>query len=253
MPAILDRRLFCAALAAAAVLPAAVARAAPRVISGRVFYRERIALPADAVLAVRLGVVEGNALGGHLIAEQIVAPAGQVPIAFSVQFDTEAVPEGATLGLDATISSAEATLFRTAEAVVLPQAGGEPLDIMLVSAARDLAQPAPAIAGVEWSVEAIAGIDDLGGAAPTLFIGTDGSAGGHGGCNRFFARASLDGESLAFAEIGSTFMACAPEVMRVEQAYFAALAAVSAWRIDEGGLLLLDDAGEELARLVSSA
>lgn len=252
MTAAIDRRTLIAALAAAAALPAGVAVAEPRTVTGTALYRERIALPSDAALTVRLGVMAGDALGSQLIAEQIVAPAGQVPIAFSLQFDTSDAPQDARLGLDATITAGGETLFRTAGATPLP-AGSAPVEIMLVSGGREPAAEPAAITGVEWQVEAIEGVDSLGDAKPTLAIGTDGRAGGSTGCNRFFAKATIDGEALAFSEAGTTFMACDDALMRVERAFLDALAAVAAYRLEDAALVLVDGEGAARMKLGSAA
>lgn len=252
MTTLIDRRTLIAALAGAAVFPAGAAVAEPRTVTGIALYRERIALPPEAVLTVRLGLMAGNALGSQLIAEQIVAPAGQVPIAFSLPFDTRDVPQDARIGIHATITVAGETLFRTAEGLPLP-AGNAPLEIILVSAGREPAAEPAAIAGVEWQVEAIEGVDNLGDARPTLTIGTDGRAGGSTGCNRFFAKATIDGEALTFSEAGTTFMACDDAVMRVERAFLDALSAVAAYRLEGGALVLVDGDGTVRMRLASAA
>jgi putative lipoprotein len=252
MTAAISRRTLIASLAAAAAFPARMATAEPRTVTGTALYRERIALPPEAVLTVRLGVLAGNALGSQLIAEQIVAPAGQVPIAFSLQFDTQDAPQDARIGLDATITADGETLFRTAEALPLP-AGDAPVEIMLVGAGREPAAQPAAITGVEWQVEHIEGVDNLGGARPTLTIGADGRAGGSTGCNRFFAKATIDGEALAFSEAGTTFMACDEAVMRVERAFLDALSAVAAYRLEDGALVLVDGDGLARMKLASAA
>jgi putative lipoprotein len=195
----------------------------------------------------------GAELGGTLVAEQIVSPAGQVPIAFAIDFDPAALPADAKIGLDASITLAGRTLFRTAEAIPLP-AGDAPIEILVVSADREPAPAAsPAITGVEWSVVAIDGIADLAGTQPTLTIGTDGAAAGKGGCNRFFGKATIDGQLLTFSEVGSTFMACAPEAMHVERAYFDALSATQRYRLEDGVLVFEDGEGRARLRLAAAA
>jgi putative lipoprotein len=248
----ITRRTALAFAAAAVALPYRAAFAAPRAVSGTATYRERIALPPDAALTVRLGVMAGNEVGSHLIAEQIVSPAGAVPIAFALRFDSTDAPQGAALGLDATITADGETLFRTAQAIPLPANDG-PVEIVMVSAGREPAADAAAISGVEWQVTAIAGIDDLGEAQPTLAIGADGAAAGSTGCNRFFAKARIDGESLAFSEAGTTFMACAEPVMRVERGFLEALGATAAYRVEDGVLKLLDGDGEAVMELTTAA
>lgn len=120
------------------------------------------------------------------------------------------------------------------------------------------ALPAPALAqttpisDIEWTVEEIPGVGDLGEKAPTLTIAQDGRVSGNGGCNQFFATAAIDGDKLSFSEIGSTFMACEEPMMSVEKAYFAALGATAGYRIEEGQLLLLDAQGQTTVALAAS-
>jgi putative lipoprotein len=253
MAAHFSRRTIIATLAAAAAMPASLALAQTRRLSGTVLYRERIALPPEAALTVRLGVMTGTELGGRLIAEQIVSPAGQVPIAFAIEFDPAELPADARIGIDASITLADRTLFRTAEAIPLPPSD-DPIEILVVSADREPAPAAsPAITGLEWGVIAIDGIADLAGTQPTLTIGTDGAAAGNGGCNRFFGKATIDGALLTFSEVGSTFMACAPEAMHVERAFFDALSATQRYRLEEGVLVFEDGEGRARVRLAAGA
>ncbi len=256
LPALhLDRRSFCAALAVAMV-PLGAAWSQERIVEGSAAYRERIALPPEAALTVRLGVMAGGELGEPLLAEQILSPAGQVPIGFSLRFDPAAVPADAALGLEAIISVDGNRWFETAGAVPLPAEG--PAELMLVRAAPQAPAPsgpdlAAAITGVEWTVLSIDGIDALGETAPTLTIAEDGSAGGHSGCNRFIGRAALDGETLGFTGIASTLMACDDAAMRVERAYYDALAATATFTLSGGILALVDADGRARVRLGAGA
>ncbi len=114
-------------------------------------------------------------------------------------------------------------------------------------------QPAATpISDIEWTVEKIAGFDQLGEKRPTLAIAGDGRASGDGGCNRFFATVTMDGEAIVFSEIGSTRMACEEGLMRLEQAYFEALAATASYRIEEGRLVLLDAGSQPSVVLVAA-
>lgn len=114
------------------------------------------------------------------------------------------------------------------------------------------AQEAAPISDVEWTAEEVAGISDLGDTPPTLTILHDGRASGHGGCNRYFATTSINGEEISFSEIGSTFMACDAPMMEIEQVFFAALASTVSYRIEGGRLLLLDADGQVAAALSAS-
>jgi heat shock protein HslJ len=74
----------------------------------------------------------------------------------------------------------------------------------------------------------------------------DAAAGGSGGCNSWFGDYTLDGTSLMFSNIGSTFMFCEGPAGEVEQAYFANLADVATYAILGSGLSLLSADGAPL-------
>lgn len=75
-----------------------------KVVTGQVLYRERMALPPDAVLTVQLVDETPTGEPATIIGEQITRHAGQVPIKFEVHFDPVAIRPGMTYALEATIS-----------------------------------------------------------------------------------------------------------------------------------------------------
>jgi len=75
----------------------------------------------------------------------------------------------------------------------------------------------------------------------------DGNAAGSGGCNRWFAPATVDGETIDIGEIGSTMMYCGDPAGPFESAYLAHLGEVARWSIADGILTLADADG--LARI----
>ena len=95
---------------------------------------------------------------------------------------------------------------------------------------------------IEWTLD--------GGAGQTLLL-DDGHASGSGGCNRFFGRYELADGRLAVEPLGSTRMACGPEVMQAESSYLDALTRVASAAIEAGELVLADDAGVELLRFTA--
>ena len=86
--------------------------------------------------------------------------------------------------------------------------------------------------------------------ATIAFDGT-GRAHGTGGCNRFNGAYEADGVALRFGQAAQTNMACAPAAMEQEARFHAALAAVRAWRIEDGQLLLTNEVGAVAMRLVA--
>jgi putative lipoprotein len=83
-------------------------------VTGSVAYRERIALPPDAVLEVRLSDVSRQDVAAPVIAETTVMPAGRrIPIPFELRYDPVKIEPKRTYALRATISSAGRMMFTT--------------------------------------------------------------------------------------------------------------------------------------------
>ena len=75
---------------------------------------------------------------------------------------------------------------------------------------------------------------------------------GFSGCNRMFGAYALDGQSLKFAQVGGTKMACTDQGrMRLEQRYLDMFSTVSGWRISGRTLELLDAQGDPVATFVA--
>ncbi|MFO7640154.1 MAG: META domain-containing protein [Candidatus Competibacteraceae bacterium] len=74
-----------------------------------------------------------------------------------------------------------------------------------------------------------------------------GAVSGSGGCNRFTAGYTLEGDRLTIERGASTMMACPEPQATVEQAFMAALEATKIYRIENGGLVLLDAGSQEIA------
>lgn len=74
-----------------------------------------------------------------------------------------------------------------------------------------------------------------------------GRVSGLGGCNRFGSRYDLEGDRLTFSPPMATRMACAPDLMKAEQAFFEMLAQVKRMTLSDDRLSLLDADGKVLA------
>lgn len=96
------------------------------------------------------------------------------------------------------------------------------------------------LTGTTWKLERIHGHNSIGSKA-SLTISPEGRIGGNTGCNAMFGHATIDGQKIAFGQMGSTKMACTQDgVMEQERAYTAALQQVARWRIKDGDLYLTD-------------
>jgi len=108
--------------------------AAERTVAGEVVYRERIALPPDALLVVELADVS-LVDAPIVIAKRRIAPAGNVPIKFEIGFDPKAIQQGRTYALQARITVGERLMFTTDTSHRLDPLAGKPQTVVLKTAA----------------------------------------------------------------------------------------------------------------------
>ena len=107
--------------------------AATATVTGSVSYRERIALPADALVVVQLRDVSRMDVAAKIISEQTINPQHSVPIPFSLAYNPDEIDERMTYALFATIRSEGRLLFVTDRSYqVLTRGHPHHLDLMLV-------------------------------------------------------------------------------------------------------------------------
>ena len=83
-------------------------------VTGTVAYRERMALPPDAVVEVRLSDVSRQDVAAPVIAETTILPEGrQVPIPFELRYDPGKIEPNRTYALRGTIRSEGQMMFTT--------------------------------------------------------------------------------------------------------------------------------------------
>jgi heat shock protein HslJ len=85
-------------------------------------------------------------------------------------------------------------------------------------------------------------------ALPSTYVTAEFDAGtvtGNGGCNRYFGSYTADGSTIEFSEVGSTLMACAPDILtQQEAAYLAALRSAAAFTIENDKLQMMNAGGD---------
>ncbi|MBF0677574.1 MAG: META domain-containing protein [Devosia sp.] len=239
---------------AALLLLMSPALAAPLMVTGEVSYRERIALPAGASLHVGLvRLPEGTPIVG---AEAYIAPSGQVPLSFHLNIRTN--PDlRRNYGLRAEIRANGQVLFSTPAPVAVDLANPAPVSILVTRhkpqpVVTPPVMPEPKLIDTSWRVTSIGGKPVTGTRPITLAIAADLRATGNGGCNSYVSELTLLASKLVFGPAAATRMACGEDIMAQEAAYFAALAAVGGFELDDKGLRLLDPAGIPLVGLVPS-
>jgi heat shock protein HslJ len=111
----------------------------------------------------------------------------------------------------------------------------------LVAAACASTAPQTELEGTRWAVATLGG-HTITGSSPTIEFENNRVV-GTGGCNRYFGAYSAENGAITVSQIGSTEMACAPDIMTREAAFFAALASTRSYSRLGDTLLLSDGAG----------
>jgi putative lipoprotein len=101
----------------------------------------------------------------------------------------------------------------------------------------------PKLEGTSWMMSS------AGKRAPSISFAAGGKVAGSGGCNRFFGSYRQDGAALSLSPAGTTRMACPPDIMRKEQAFFDMLKGVQSAKLEGATLVLMDGTGRTLAKL----
>jgi len=227
--------------------------AAEKAVRGEVIYRERIALPPSAVLSVQLADVSLADAPARIIGEQTVKPTGQVPISFEIKFDPSVIRSQITYALQARITVDGKLMFISDMRHQVDPLTDAPQTIMLKMVAPGTGPAAASVFGQLWVVDYVDGIGAITAPQATFRVSEAGKAGGSGPCNTYFATAKVDGQTIAISDIGSTYKACAPEVMAEEKALFDALTKAKSYKVDAGKLTISGKDGREILRFSAAS
>lgn len=103
-------------------------------VEGTASYRERIALPPDAVFEAVLQDISRADAPATVLGRATIDPAGQPPFRFEIAYDDAAVQPGRRYAVRATVRHYERLLFTTDRAYPVLGGGDVPLRMLLVSA-----------------------------------------------------------------------------------------------------------------------
>lgn len=209
-------------------------------VTGTVAYRERMALPPDAVVQVQLSDVSLQDVAAQALAETSLSPKGrQVPLPFELRYDPAKVVPGHRYAVRATIRSEGQLLFTTdTHTPVLTEGHPDKVDLMLVRVTSPEGGAPGQLWGTSWLLEDTGGTGVIDNAQATLEFPETGKVAGRGSCNRFFGTVELTGHSIAFGPLGSTRMACPEAVMNQEARYLKALQEAERYDFDGAFLLI---------------
>lgn len=237
---------FAAALAASTVLAGG---AMAGTIEGVATYRERIALPPEAVLQVKLVDISRADAAAVELSGKRYALTG-VPANFTLEYDDALIQPGMSYAVEASILLDDRLLF-TNDTVhpVLTRGGTNTVDMVLVKVSGE-AGATGALDNSTWRVSELGGGLVETDPKPEIAFAEGGQFGATGGCNRFVGQAEIGGQAISFPDnMAGTLMACPPEMDKVEQDFLNALEGATGYTLN-GNLLVLNGAdGNPLMRL----
>jgi putative lipoprotein len=249
--------LFIGAVALIAVAGCAWAQnnASQGNVTGTVTYRERMALPPDAAIDIRLEDTSLQDAPAKLVGESVFAAAGQqVPIAFQVAYNPAEINPAHTYQLGANITiNGELKFASTTAYPVITQ--GAPMQANLVLQ-QVRAPPAekragPKLHGTYWRLVELnskPAVPGMGRTQPYIMLHREqGSIEGSSGCNAVTGTYIAEQGALRISPNAVTMMMCPPALMEQEQALIAALKATSSYMI-KGDTLELSSGTTVVAR-----
>lgn len=218
-------------------------------VFGSLSYRQRIALPQEAIAHLIVRDVDGE--GTPVLAEQSFALNGrQVPIPFEIVVREEAAEaEAGPLGFSADIRMPDGELLWQTrdEMTFVANDARKDLGMIMLSPAGAGQVTLEDLAGRDWMIARLNGEPVITAAPITLRISEDGQINGQASCNAYTASGSVEDSLLTIGPIALTRKACMPEVMDQEQFYLDLLENVSQLSLDDSGLLTMTaDSGETL-------
>ncbi|HEV7703479.1 MAG TPA: YbaY family lipoprotein [Gemmatimonadaceae bacterium] len=218
-------------------------------LTGTVAYRERVALPPDAIVDVSITDATVQEVEARVVARSTVPSQGkQVPLPFSLHYDAGKLDKTHLYTVLARITSGGQTLFTTDQVRgVITQGNPTHVDLMLTRVDPEAAAATGDLAGSSWVLEDLNGDGVVEGTHVTLDFAEKGRATGSGSCNRYFATVDISGSSIRFGAVGATRMACATAISLQEVKYFEALEAAHRFTI-EGGTLSIFGGGSKPLR-----
>ncbi len=227
-----------------------VPEAAEHVLAGEVLYRERIALPPNAVVSVQLADVSLADAPAAIVGEQTVEPAGQVPVKFAIRFDPSVIQTGMSYALQARITVDDKLWFITDTRHDVDPLTDEPQTVVVKKVDGQAQEGSAGFYGRDWKVDMLDGIAALPERRATFRIEEDGRIGGKGFCNGYFASAEVDGDAIEIGRAGATQMACAQDLMAADAALFDAFEKAATLRADGEKLVIGDKDGREIVRFI---
>ena len=219
-------------------------------IKGTATYRERMALPPNAVFEATLEDISRADAPAHIVARVRIEHPGNPPIPFEITYEPSQISSGHRYEVRARIVVARRVLFTTdqhypafstdqSEITLLLQRSNS--STPMAGSANSSGQPASpggktsaSLEDTYWKLTRMGEtpVPGMSQQREPHFIMESASrrVTGSGGCNRFTGSYQLDGDHLTFSQMASTMMACL-DGMETETTFLKTLTQVRTWKI----------------------
>ena len=244
--------LFLVSCALAACSQQLVAPGTSALLKGTATYRERMAMPPNAVFEATLEDVSIADAKSEVIGRVRIERPGNPPIAFEIPYDPARIEPRRRYVVRARILVGD-RLFVTTDTshpVLTAVQSGE-LELLLRRTSVQVQASDEPLENTYWKLTSL-------GKAPVTAVANqreahfilqpaDRRVTGSGGCNRIMGSYERDGAKLTFGRMASTMMAC-QETMETERNFLTALSQVRTARVTRNQLELLDATGGVVAQ-----
>lgn len=224
-------------------------------VKGSVAYRERMALPPDALVKVQLLDVSLQDVSAQVISETTITAEGrQVPLPFELRYSPEKIQPNRTYAVRATIHFNGRMMFTTDKAYhVITRGNPNETSLMLVRVQSAEKRDTGDLQGTSWRLEDLGGTGVLDRVQATLEFSESGRVSGNGSCNQFSGTVKISGESITFGPLAATRKACVDAVGMQENNYFKALGAARRFNLDGPFLLIYSEGADKPLRFIRTS
>lgn len=233
-------------------------------LRGQASYRERMALPPNAVFEATLQDVSRAGAPAEVIGKAVIEHPPNPPIPFDITYDSSRIDPKHSYTVRGRILVDGKLFFTTDQHYpVLTNGHGEEVSMLLkrvptMGATGGTARPpgkgtaSSRLENTYWKLTQLGNTKITAAsqqqAAHLILYSQTHRVSGSGGCNRVTGTYQVNGEQLTFSQMAGTMMACIAG-MDTENAFLQALGRVNQWKITGQYLDLLDADGKVVARL----
>lgn len=233
------------------------------IVTGVATYRERIAMPKNAVFEATLSDVSKMDAPAEVVGTALTENPGNPPYHFSITYDPRRIVDNHTYVVRGTIKIDGKLAFTSDTSYpVITHGNGKEVNVLLksVGAGSTAAETGQSrgnspLENTNWKLTRVGDKDVVTSenqrAAYMELQPADHRVSGSGGCNRINGSYTVEKRTIHFGPIASTMMAC-PSGMDTEKEFMQALDAARKWKIQGKELELYGDAGNLLARFEAS-